>query len=71
MKSKQYFWIPKEQSGDYFYVPSLFSAITTLREHTFKDILYHHQDQQYDPLVNEKILMKFQSMTHPKYWKIS
>lgn len=67
MKSKQYFWILKEQSGDYFYLPSLFSTITTLREHTFKDIVYRHQDQQYDPLVNEKILMKFQSMTHPKY----
>lgn len=34
--SKQYFWIPKEQSGDYFYLPSLFSAITILREHNFR-----------------------------------
>lgn len=67
MKSKQYFWILKEQSGDYIYPPSpFFQPLPYLGTH-FQTILYHDQDQQYDPLVNEKVLMKFQSTTHPKY----
>lgn len=45
---------------------SFFQPLPYLGTH-FQTILYHDQDQQYDPLVNEKVLMKFQSTTHPKY----
>lgn len=33
----------------------------------FQAILYNNEDQKSDPLVNDKVLMKFQNMTHPKY----
>lgn len=48
---------------------SFFQPLPYLGTH-FQAILYHDQDQLYDPLVNDKVLMKFQRTTHPKYWKI-
>lgn len=63
------FEFQKSKVGTIF-ICLLFSQPLPYLGNTLSAILYHDQDQQYDPLVDDKVLMKFQSMTHPKYWKI-